>query len=233
MQKKAPMYLTIMEIIKEQIIDGKYLLGSLLPTEREFEDQFNVSKITVRKAIELLEFDGYVKKQSGKGTLVINNSIYTKLSKGTSFSGILNAEGFQIVKDNMQSELVEILPQQELFNYFGGEATKIRRVYYLDGKPYIYMEHFLPSTVMLHEKKASDDFSLYMHLYRNNYFVHKFEDAFSIIYPTQEVLENLSLVEGPVLGRIRKTYDVNGRIIEYSNAFYNTRIHPYRIDYVV
>ena len=71
MDKKVPLYYSIMEIIKDSIINGIYPVGSLLPTETEFENQFNVSKITIRKAIELLEMDGYVSKKSGKGTTVI------------------------------------------------------------------------------------------------------------------------------------------------------------------
>ena len=79
MNKKTPLYYSIMETIKDSIINGVYPINSLLPTETEFEKIFNVSKITIRKAIDLLEKDGYVSKQSGKGTTVISNSIFNKL----------------------------------------------------------------------------------------------------------------------------------------------------------
>ncbi|MFR1296710.1 MAG: GntR family transcriptional regulator [Coprobacillus cateniformis] len=42
-----------METIKDSIINGVYPINSLLPTETEFEKIFNVSKITIRKAIDL------------------------------------------------------------------------------------------------------------------------------------------------------------------------------------
>ena len=84
MNKKTPLYYTIMKSIKDDIINGIYPLNTLLPTETEFEEIFHVSKITVRKAIELLEKDGYVTKQSGKGTTVISNSIFNKLSNSYS-----------------------------------------------------------------------------------------------------------------------------------------------------
>ena len=69
MNYKEPLYITVMNIIKDRIIDGTYEIGQLIPTETEFEEEFKVSKITIRKAIELLEHEGYVLKKSGKGRL--------------------------------------------------------------------------------------------------------------------------------------------------------------------
>ena len=114
MKKKEPLYLSILEVIKERIINGAYPLGSLLPTETDYELEFEVSKITVRKAIELLESEGYVVKQSGKGTTVISNSIFNKLSKGDSFSNILHKEGLKLRKEHTEIEVIKLEPQEEL-----------------------------------------------------------------------------------------------------------------------
>ncbi|WP_346973908.1 GntR family transcriptional regulator, partial [Coprobacillus cateniformis] len=106
MNKKTPLYYSIMETIKDSIINGVYPINSLLPTETEFEKIFNVSKITIRKAIDLLEKDGYVSKQSGKGTTVISNSIFNKLSNGYSFANLLKQQGYQVTKENTQFEYI-------------------------------------------------------------------------------------------------------------------------------
>jgi GntR family transcriptional regulator len=45
--------------------------GDPLPTQRELEGQYGVSRATVRKAQELLEKDGYIKVKQGKGAFVI------------------------------------------------------------------------------------------------------------------------------------------------------------------
>ena len=53
MKRTKILYLEIADKIKNDIISGKYPVGSLLPTETELEALFQVSKITVRKAIEI------------------------------------------------------------------------------------------------------------------------------------------------------------------------------------
>ena len=147
MNKKTPLYYSIMETIKDSIINGVYPINSLLPTETEFEKIFNVSKITIRKAIDLLEKDGYVSKQSGKGTTVISNSIFNKLSNGYSFANLLKQQGYQVTKENTQFEYISLDPQHELFPYFGRKSLEITRFYYLDGQPYIHLTHYLPGDI--------------------------------------------------------------------------------------
>ena len=70
MKAKGPLYIEVAESIKSAILNGVYPVGTQIPTENELEQTFNVSKITVRKAIEILSNEGYVEKKSGKGTTV-------------------------------------------------------------------------------------------------------------------------------------------------------------------
>ena len=233
MDKKVPLYYSIMEIIKDSIINGIYPVGSLLPTETEFENQFNVSKITIRKAIELLEMDGYVSKKSGKGTTVISHNIFNKLSNGQSFSTILNQQGFQITKENTQMEYISLKPQDELYAYYGEQCLKISRCYYLDGKPYISFTHYLPGNVSIPTQQELTNFSLYTHLYQNNYTIAHFNDDFFVEFPPQDILKELNLTDGPVLGRKRISFDIHNKIVEVSHARYNTKIHNYQIHYEV
>ncbi|MGL5150889.1 MAG: GntR family transcriptional regulator [Clostridium sp.] len=233
MNKNNPLYITVMEVIKEKIINGVYKIGDFIPTETELEKEFQVSKITIRKAIELLEGDGYVSKRSGKGTTVISNSIFNKLSKGESFSSILNKDGFQIKKEKTKIEKVTLIPQDELYNYFGAECYKIRRIYFLDGKPYIHFVYYISSKVHISEYDNENDFSIYMQLYKSGMHINRFHDEFFVDYPSQDDLKELNLEEGPLLGRKRITYDTNDKVIEISLAKYNTKIHNYVINYHV
>lgn len=227
MAKNTNLYITVMEVIKEKIINGIYKVGEFIPTEVELEKEFNVSKITIRKAVELLEGEGYVTKRSGKGTTVISNSIFNKLSKGESFSSILKKEGFQLRKEKTLVEKIELLPQSDLYTYFGHQCYKIKRVYFLDGKPYIHFIHFIPANIEIREISDQNDFSIYMELYRNGMHISRFHDEFFIDYPSLEILSDLNLNEGPLLGRKRLTFDSNENVIEISLAQYNTRIHNY------
>ncbi|MEI5991495.1 GntR family transcriptional regulator [Enterococcus termitis] len=67
MRRKSVLYLDVAEQIKADIMNGTYPVGSLLPTEAELEQLFDVSKITVRRAIELLSSEELVEKKVVKG----------------------------------------------------------------------------------------------------------------------------------------------------------------------
>jgi len=49
-RKKGPLYLQIKEILKDRILHGEYAINTNIPSEPQLEDEFNVSKITVRNA---------------------------------------------------------------------------------------------------------------------------------------------------------------------------------------
>jgi len=63
-------YSKIYDYIKAQILDSRYAAGQMLPPERLLCQQFNVSRITARHALRLLQEDGLVERFQGKGTFV-------------------------------------------------------------------------------------------------------------------------------------------------------------------
>ncbi|MCR3760003.1 GntR family transcriptional regulator [Clostridium felsineum] len=65
-----PLWSQMANIIKTRIEDGEYEIGCTLPSEMSFADEFNVSRITVRQALNRLMTDGYILRQRGKGTIV-------------------------------------------------------------------------------------------------------------------------------------------------------------------
>ena len=97
MRRKKALYLEVADQIKEDILSGKYP-GTFLPTETELEELFNVSKITIRRAIEMLATEEFVEKKSGRGTTVLSNRPYNKLSKAGTFTEFLNESGQKVTK---------------------------------------------------------------------------------------------------------------------------------------
>lgn len=65
-----PLYEQITNQIKEQILQGKIEQGSLLPSIRMMAKELKVSIITVKRAYEDLEEEGYVHTVPGKGTYI-------------------------------------------------------------------------------------------------------------------------------------------------------------------
>ncbi len=57
--------------LKQEIVDGVYPVGSLIPTEDELGKRFEVSRYTVREALRVLREEGLVSSRRGAGTIVV------------------------------------------------------------------------------------------------------------------------------------------------------------------
>lgn len=65
-------YQTIFNTIVDQIKSGEIPPNSLLPSENELKEQYDTSRETIRKALNLLAQNGYIQKVRGKGSIVID-----------------------------------------------------------------------------------------------------------------------------------------------------------------
>ena len=65
-------YLNIYNIIVNKIESKEYQSNDKLPSEKELMDQYNVSRDTVRKSLNMLEQNGYIQKTKGKGSFVLD-----------------------------------------------------------------------------------------------------------------------------------------------------------------
>ncbi len=67
---RTPLYYQIYVLIRDKILSGNYPNGGLIPTEKQLEQTFNVSRITVKRALDELAKEGLVSRQRGRGTMV-------------------------------------------------------------------------------------------------------------------------------------------------------------------
>ncbi|WP_018930542.1 GntR family transcriptional regulator [Gracilibacillus lacisalsi] len=68
------LYEQVYESLKQDILSLKYETGEKIPSEKEIAEAFSVSRITSKKALEKLVQEGFVYRQRGKGTFVLNTS---------------------------------------------------------------------------------------------------------------------------------------------------------------
>lgn len=69
-QDQSPLHLLISEKLRKQIEAGEFVPGGQLPSEHQLIDTFNVSRITVRRAIANLVSQGLVESRRGRGVFV-------------------------------------------------------------------------------------------------------------------------------------------------------------------
>ncbi|MBF0795418.1 GntR family transcriptional regulator [Mammaliicoccus lentus] len=68
-----PKYKLIAFQLKDKIINNEYEYGKTIPSEKKLQEQYNVSRYTIRQAIDLLVQDGYIIKKKGLGSIVSDN----------------------------------------------------------------------------------------------------------------------------------------------------------------
>ena len=89
----SPVYIQIHNQIKKDIEAGKWKIGEKIPSERELAENFSVSRMTLRQAIQTLVDEGILERKIGSGTFVARKKVQEKMSGITSFTEITEAQG--------------------------------------------------------------------------------------------------------------------------------------------
>ena len=142
---QIPFYLKISNILKEEILNGVYQVGELLPTENELEKKYVTSRTTIRNALGLLEREGLVVRKQGKGTVVMETKTIENMNYITSFAETLKEKNIKIETGSLNVELVN--PPQKvasLLNLKKGEKIYlVQRLRIADGIPIAYMNNYI------------------------------------------------------------------------------------------
>lgn len=86
MAKERFLYKQVYEGIRQEIISGKFAAGGKLPMEDELKEQYKVSAITIKKALEMLSEEGLIFRVPGRGTFVSDRTA-AQAGTGRSLSG--------------------------------------------------------------------------------------------------------------------------------------------------
>ncbi|MCD6239465.1 MAG: GntR family transcriptional regulator [Thermotogae bacterium] len=219
---EIPKYLLVLEDLKEKIFSGVYKPGSFLPSEKELENHYKVSRSTIRVAVKKLREAGMVIVVPGKGTKVIHPNISQELENTLSFTQVIESQGFRPGTRILSIAKVpaHLGVAQRLGIPVGSEVTKVERIRTADAEVVSYQLSFLNPPYDIDAVELTKVRSLYKYL-ENKY---RLEIAFvkDEIYaiPTTEELSKLLEINIPVplLVFDRIAYTKEGEIIEFSHS---------------
>lgn len=80
----VPLYHQLELHLRAAIEGGQFQPGDRLPTEAELQQQFDVSRVTVRTALKRLEEDGLVSTRRGSGTFVTGQAVSRQIERHSS-----------------------------------------------------------------------------------------------------------------------------------------------------
>jgi len=158
-----PLYAQVKNEIRNEI-ENRLKPGDILPTEPELEKRFTVSRITIRRALDELESEGFIVRQQGRGTFVREQPIAQELPQLISWSEQLRQKGLEPKSASCEIELTEPTKEQAvLLNLSPGErVVRIRRLRCANDEPICIMINYIPEVLVpgLVEQGLVDD-SLY------------------------------------------------------------------------
>ncbi|WP_270211577.1 GntR family transcriptional regulator [Streptococcus anginosus] len=218
-----PKYQYIKDELKSKIISGQFENGDKFYTEAELITMYDVSSITVVRALNELAKDGYIIRQQGKGTFVSR----ARKHKLVEFSDV---EIFPTQNDQVTVLSIErgndlkFLDKLDLrghqFYY------KIERLRKAKDTPYIYHQSYIPEQYINANYPDLEYYSSIYNRFKQDYHIHMndehFEETNEIIFPTPEAVATLLDIDTnfPTVFQVKTTQlESTGQILEYSEAY--------------
>lgn len=228
-------YEMISNTVRQRIRDGIYPENTLIPDQVSLAKEFSVSRMTVKKAMDILEVEGLILRKRGAGTTVRKNALKDDMTANImDYEGLTKQlEGQEVVSKTISFKID--FPSEEVQEKLSIGKTdpiyKIIRLRIVDGKPYI-IEHTIMNAQLI---PGVDDVVLANSVYQ---YIHndlnlEFGGARRIISAdksTEIDQEHLECApEDPILQIEQVVYLEDGTPFEYSKSRNKFTTRTYKI----
>ncbi len=218
----VPYYYQIVQILRESIGDLNAAESQeeiLLPSETELCEMFSVNRGTLRHALDLLEREGLIYREKGRGTFIRRRRVELDLTYLCSTSEDLRNRGWTPGTELLS--IIQITPRVHIQNSLhladGEKVWEVYRLRFANGEPISLQRSFLP--VALTPDLIKRDLSKPLwNVWQNDYQIQPKEGEQTIRTrrATGEEAELLQIEEGaPIFEITRVTYDTNNCPFEY------------------
>jgi GntR family transcriptional regulator len=209
-----PVYKQIEMKITERIYNGEYPVKSFLPSENEFAKEFEVTRKTIRKALNVLKEQGTIESFPGKGYKVSSFQWEQSLLQFYSF-------GRNIASDSQKHKtklinLDKINGLKDIDEVANKQLWKITRLRIIDGIPLILETSYIPQELMptVNEESVKQN-SLYDILEEKGVNIIKAKEYLEPVLPSLEAQQLMDIDnDQPLFQTLRYTYNSNSEIIE-------------------
>lgn len=233
---KVPLHYQVYLELLSKIQSGVFKHGEKIPTEPQLEELFGVSRVTIRRAVEMLAQEGVLEKHRGKkGTIVSNIKHDYDIRKLTSFSDDVRLYG-----EEPHSELIafeEIPAPQYIAECLHINPSEM--VYYIERKRFrsdevvgIHQAYIRKLDNVCLEKSDFDaEASLYALLRNHGIVPERARENLEVRIPGDDILSILGLPDKTaVFYKDRITFTQEGMPFEYVEMYYNPSCYRYSVE---
>lgn len=230
----TPLYEQIKAILRARVLDGTYKPHEQLPSESEMMTAFNVSRITVRQALNDLQNEGLVFRIHGKGTFVSKPKAFQDLGRLQGFGEAMRKMGYETFARVVSMRTVAPSAQvQERLNLSRrAKVTELQRIRFLNREPISLDVTYLPADIgarLAKEDLASRDVFVIL---ENDYGMSLGHADLQIgsTLADERLAGQLQVEEGsPVLVIERTTHTTDGKPIDYEHLYYRGDAFQYKV----
>lgn len=232
--RPIPLYYQVKESLLEKIKSNQFKVGDLIPSESELQEEYNVSRITIRRAIQELVQEGHLYTRQGRGTFVSKPKVSQELNLITSWAETMAAMGMR-----PETKKIEYFEEPAPVNIarlldipIGDKVYRIERLRYADGEPTCIMTNYLsPAVVPGFLAKGLKSESLYETLEKHYSIVlSRAEETVEAKAAKASEAELLNIKRGaPLLCATRVTYDITDRPVEVVISITRADRYSYKI----
>lgn len=233
-QVKLPLHRQAEKYLRNLIEQEEYKNGKMLPNEIELSEQLNMSRNTLRQAINTLVSEGLLIRKRGVGTTVAEKNISSEGSNWLSFSQEMKILGIEV--ENFELHISKQYPSKEAKAFFEiSDDIKILHLERLRGKvnfPFVYfLSEFNPGIPL----DGTENFNRPLYeILRNDYhiIVKTSREEISAAPANDFIASKLEIETGdPILIRKRAVRDVNGLPVEFNIGWYRADSFTYKIEF--
>ncbi len=136
-ESPVPLHYQVQQDLLRLIRDWSLESSEPLPSEKELQDRYGVSRITVRRALSDLVLKGYLSRQPGRGTFVVREKIQKRSERLGGFIDDLTAQGYQVQVRTLECKRVPAPPNMaaKLGLTDDHSVYYLKRLFNADGEP--------------------------------------------------------------------------------------------------
>ncbi|MEY9141892.1 GntR family transcriptional regulator [Mammaliicoccus lentus] len=231
--KKMPLYQKIMKNIQDYIKNQGLEHGDVIPTEKALSEKYQVSRVTIRKAISRLIEKEILYSIKGSGTYVAFPKFEHNLFKLQGFT-----EEMQPYHDSIKNKVIEfrlIKPNeeiQEILNLNKEEKVyNIKRIRKLNGEVLIIENAYIPFELFPDLSVEAMTKSKYGYLKEKGYVIKKRVEEFIPRLPSEDTMEIFNIKSNTPLLELRAHSILsNDEIFEYSEVLYHPKKYKFKLE---
>ncbi len=234
-RSNKPLHIQAEEILRRLIKEEEYKNGKMLPSEVELSKQLNISRNTLRQAINKLVFEGLLVRKKGFGTKVVKKGIISGSKNWLSFSQEMKLLGIEIRNFELHVSLKR--PSEGISSFFNLGSKNNERCVVMErvrGKkeyPFVYfISYFNPAIPLTGEEDYTRPlYEMFEKEY--NIIVKTSKEEITARLAGEAIAEKLEIdPNDPILIRRRFVYDINDIPIEYNVGYYRADSFTYTIE---